>query len=870
MKPFFLCIAGALSLLAVVCAHAVDRPLFPYTNGALRVQLNPYEPMLGYSKVNGATWLDPERVFIGGQVDGNISYHTLFPRFYGWIYQSEGPQGIIIEAGVSGNGRWLMGIQGETPSDVTDICVRADQRMLFTGTVSAGSEVTPHVAPGEGAFVALLSSATPDWGTDGFGNRGFLRPIPWATFFQGNLTPNTVACLTDCSGVVGGKLTGTVTLDSAESFSAESGTDGFVLRVDGDGAVLWTRVLSGEATQEVTAVAARKDGEVAVVGTHSGTMTVGQHSFHLRGQENGFLFGLTPTNDVTWAVGISSNGESLPNSVEVLADGGYLVSGTFSLDLIINGIPIAESQGGRDVFVLRVAADGTVVWAKGFGGAGEETCGGACVLEDGRLMLTGSFQDDVSFDAVALSTDQPASAFLVELRANGDVIDAQTYVNEGRMLPKTIAAKGTSLAVAGDFTGNALERPLLLDGTNDISAYGHTFEVTYADGDDDGFADYTEALFETDALDPASMPEQMPIVEKVYQAIEYTFPARRNYWYNHREFVDAHQPRFPYYPFRVFDEENWSIFPFVTRGAGGVDCVTLIPKTATQGLFNRDESLRIGAGGIPATGLILVGPATGAEGSDLSSYYLPGSGYDILFLPEGTMTRSIYETLSFERANESRRIGGTGGYSGYFDVQEDGAVLYGFTGVSPVFRGARCGELDMVIAFDGPNSGWLYQETLYGNEGIESGHPCYQYEGDRTLVQEGPAEFTERYSFVPFFDPWRDGTSVYFRPLILEAQPQTGVPRREFHLFSDETVALIEGENVVALGSFTWTRTDGRHVRVTIVDEREGVAEPLNLTLDLTMSSLFSGTYNDVASLTPEASLVGGTGLLKLGNFAWP
>jgi hypothetical protein len=103
---------------------------------------------------------------------------------------------------------------------------------------------------------------------------------------------------------------------------------------------------------------------------------------------------------VDWSVGIGSPLDDAAADVAFDSQGNAIVMGTFGGTMDADpgpGVARLTSNGGKDVFVTKYATGGLLVWARSFGGPGDEEAG-ALVLDDlGNVYLTGAFYGTVDF-----------------------------------------------------------------------------------------------------------------------------------------------------------------------------------------------------------------------------------------------------------------------------------------------------------------------------------------------------------------------------------------------------------------------------------------------------------------------------------------
>jgi hypothetical protein len=103
---------------------------------------------------------------------------------------------------------------------------------------------------------------------------------------------------------------------------------------------------------------------------------------------------------------------------------GRIVSGHRDFDgLRQTPSALSTSAGAEDIFVVKNAPDGTILWARRYGGTGSDIAYDVAVDRAGRVFLCGTFQGSFSIGSFALSTPAgTTSTFTAELDANGNVV----------------------------------------------------------------------------------------------------------------------------------------------------------------------------------------------------------------------------------------------------------------------------------------------------------------------------------------------------------------------------------------------------------------------------------------------------------------
>jgi hypothetical protein len=159
---------------------------------------------------------------------------------------------------------------------------------------------------------------------------------------------------------------------------ANRATDMILVKTDASGNQQWTRTYGGSSDDWAKSVIQTKDGGYAITGwTNSfGTETRGQL---LRTDSSGVeLYNIT----------IGTLGSTICYKAIEMSDGGFVVTGH------TNSI----GHGANDIIGVRTSANGTIIWERTYGGAGEEYGSMVFALNDGFVFggSTASFNSSLS------------------------------------------------------------------------------------------------------------------------------------------------------------------------------------------------------------------------------------------------------------------------------------------------------------------------------------------------------------------------------------------------------------------------------------------------------------------------------------------
>jgi hypothetical protein len=212
----------------------------------------------------------------------------------------------------------------------------------------------------------------------------------------------------------------------------------------------WVSALGGAGTNGSAgaAVAVDQAGKATVAGWFRGPITLGQTTLTSAGSEDAWVSRYNSSGQVQWARQAGGAGQdgAAAAVVDSLANtyvAGYF-QGTFTF-----GAYSAVSRGGRDVFVAKLDASGTVQWLRSGGGPGEDYGAALALDRQGRVYLAGQFQREMSLGPATVSTPGAGAAFLARLDAQGNV-DGIRSLGAGRATG--VAWADNHVYVCGEFT----------------------------------------------------------------------------------------------------------------------------------------------------------------------------------------------------------------------------------------------------------------------------------------------------------------------------------------------------------------------------------------------------------------------------------
>jgi 5-hydroxyisourate hydrolase-like protein (transthyretin family) len=242
---------------------------------------------------------------------------------------------------------------------------------------------------------------------------------------------------------------GCVVAGYTSSFGA-GGYDAWVLKLDGQGAVLWQNAYGGAGYDFAASVQPTPDGGYLVAG---GTDSWGT------GQTEAWVFKLDQDGNVLWDTRFGDAGVESVSSIQITSDGGIVLAGgtqssgagdydavvirldgsgsmvwqktyggpdydfassvreTVDGGFVVVGETLSFGAGGYDLFVFKVDGTGKLLWQKTYGGTGDDSAHSVQTTADGGFVIVGGTRSSSTGDDV----------LVLRLDANGGLLWQKTY-----------------------------------------------------------------------------------------------------------------------------------------------------------------------------------------------------------------------------------------------------------------------------------------------------------------------------------------------------------------------------------------------------------------------------------------------------------
>jgi hypothetical protein len=165
-----------------------------------------------------------------------------------------------------------------------------------------------------------------------------------------------------------------------------------------------------------------------------------------------------------WCKSVGANFNEEGNVIAMDAQNNVYVAGKYQSGTIVDvdpgsGVSEISGNGGTDFFLLKLDEQGNFLWAKSFGGAGDENVFDLEIGSSGELYLTGVFQGTTDFDADAGVETVTAlgwtDAYVLKLNADGEFIWVETFGGVDLVYSYGLAVdQNDNIYITGMFSGS--------------------------------------------------------------------------------------------------------------------------------------------------------------------------------------------------------------------------------------------------------------------------------------------------------------------------------------------------------------------------------------------------------------------------------
>ncbi|MEZ4800066.1 MAG: SBBP repeat-containing protein [Flavobacteriales bacterium] len=354
---------------------------------------------------------------------------------------------------------------GSSASDSgTSIALDSDGNVYSTGYFSG--EVTFDDSNPEGTLFSTSTNAVFIQKIDPSGNLIWVKQILAGLSYADN--GQSIAIDSDNNVYVTGYFLETVDFNpGSEEFNLTSAGDEdvYVLKLNENGDFIWAISLGGIGTDLPASLICDGNEYVYVTGyfTDAIDLNPGQEvmEFTSSGYEDVFIAKLDNSGSISWANSYGGVNSDYSGDISIDDSGNIYTIGYFSDDVDFDSsLEVFElnAQNGFDIFIQKLDAQGTFIWAKSFSGINHDYAYSIAIDSENNIYTTGYFANTVDFDpnegTAFLTATGDNDLFIHKMDENGNMIWVKSIIGSNWDQSQGIATDASgNIYITGLFYG---------------------------------------------------------------------------------------------------------------------------------------------------------------------------------------------------------------------------------------------------------------------------------------------------------------------------------------------------------------------------------------------------------------------------------
>lgn len=258
-------------------------------------------------------------------------------------------------------------------------------------------------------------------------------------------------------------ITGTVSgnmIFGTTTFSGRGGSlDVYVAKYDKNGALQWAYQGGGpQGYESPTRLHVDRSGNTYLLGRfYRGDAVFGNTTLKGASYDNDiFVLKLNANGKMLWARSGGGLSHDYGTDIAVDSSGHAYITGYYRTSAVFGNTTLTASSN-YDLFVAKLHSNsGAFLWAKGSQGNSNAYAYGIAVDSSNDVYLTGYFNAQINFGTTSLSTEGSSDIFLAKMDRNGNAIWAQRYGGVGTQIVSAMQLDASgNIYLAGRFNNTA-------------------------------------------------------------------------------------------------------------------------------------------------------------------------------------------------------------------------------------------------------------------------------------------------------------------------------------------------------------------------------------------------------------------------------
>jgi hypothetical protein len=240
---------------------------------------------------------------------------------------------------------------------------------------------------------------------------------------------NSIAVDNNGNSFITGSFEGLkVTFGDKELTGSITGENFFIAKLNPQGNVIWAKGGGGNGSDIGKSISVDDQGNCYVIGDYDNNFIIGDTTLSSRGMfySDVFIAKYNTDGDFIWARSVGGSAIDKGQTISVDKIGNVYVFGSFEVVAYFDNpsLTITGTTVDADVFIAKLDANGTFLWARNAGGERAEFAGGMAVDKDGNVVITGGYTRNPIFGSFSFSNNElfVEGVFISKLNSSGDFL----------------------------------------------------------------------------------------------------------------------------------------------------------------------------------------------------------------------------------------------------------------------------------------------------------------------------------------------------------------------------------------------------------------------------------------------------------------
>ena len=375
-------------------------------------------------------------VIIVGFFDGNLDFGCGTVTSGGWA------DAFAAKLSPDGDCLWSRGFGDSNYQVAFGVAVDGQGNVLVVGRFAGNIDLGAGLMTGAGGWDAFVAKLDPD------GN------ALWSKRWGDSANQEARAVAADASGNlrVIGSFAGTTDFDG--TVYGASGIDAFVVDLGPTGSVLWAKAFGGNNNQEGVDIAVDANGNALFAGRFRGDIDMGGGALTAGLGQGIVVAKLSPAGTHTWshAYGDATFDADM-GAVAVDGSGNAALACTIRGSVDFGGGPLVTAGVERDACAFELDATGNHVWSRAWGDLSAQGAVGIATDAGGNVVLAGYNLGTMDLGGGPLQAAQLEDVFVAKLARDGTHLWSRQLVDGGSGLATAVATgPAAEILLTGYFT----------------------------------------------------------------------------------------------------------------------------------------------------------------------------------------------------------------------------------------------------------------------------------------------------------------------------------------------------------------------------------------------------------------------------------